>query len=128
VNVRADADTETESTRVITLQLGATGATEVHISDTRFGEGGQWETYEPVKQWTVPGGDDTATIYVQFRDEATNTANALVEVPLNETLNEVIAVLQVLVGSFADGRDADENGQVALPDAILLLQEAAGLR
>ncbi len=128
VNVRADADTQTESTRVITLQLGATGATEVYISDTRFGEGGQWETYEPVKQWTVPGDDDTATIYVQFRDEATNTANALVEVPLNERLSEVIAVLQVLVGSFADGPDADGNGKVELSDAVLLLQQAAGSR
>ncbi len=128
VNVRASAHTAAENTSVITLALGATGATEVYISDTTFGEGGQWETYAATRQWVVSGAQDTATFYIQFRDQAHNTANALVEVDLDDSLGGAVSVLQVLTGVFAGGVDADGNGQVGLSDAILLLQEAAGIR
>ncbi len=128
VNVRAAPDTNAENTQVVTLELGATGATEVYISDTRFGEGGQWETFEATKQWAISGDADSATIYIQFRDEAQNTANALVEVDLIDRLGGAISTLQVMVGIVAEGMDADENGRVELSDAVLLLQQAAGVR
>ena len=128
VNVRANADTKAQNTSVVTLELGATGATEVYLSNTSFGEGGQWETYETTKQWAVSGDEDSAAIYIQFRDEAKNTANALVDVDLENALGDAVATLQVLVGIFADGLDADENGKVELRDAVHALQIVSGIR
>lgn len=128
VTVRARSDAEATNPSVVTLELGGSGATEIYISNTGFGQGGQWETYAPTRQWSIAGETGDATIYVQFRDEAKNTANAFVNVAADSPLRRAIAALQVLTGVAVEAVDADENGRVGLSDAILLLQQAAGIR
>ncbi|MCP4348480.1 MAG: PKD domain-containing protein, partial [Desulfobacterales bacterium] len=68
---------ETSSSRIITMIMGVTDAKEMYISNTGYGQGGGWETRLKTKQWEVTEGDGSKEIYVQFRDEAENTANYL---------------------------------------------------
>ncbi|MCP4344248.1 MAG: PKD domain-containing protein, partial [Desulfobacterales bacterium] len=69
---------ETSSSRIITMTMGVTDAKEMYISNTGYGQGGEWETRVKTKQWEVTEGDGVKELYVQFRDEAENTANYLV--------------------------------------------------
>jgi PKD repeat protein len=70
---------ETVSASVITMIMGVTDGKENYISNTGYGQGGRWETRVKDSQWKITEGDGTKTIYVQFRDEAKNTANYLVK-------------------------------------------------
>lgn len=63
----------------VTLSLTATDATSgLADQPMRFSNNGSswttWETYTPVKQWTLAGADGLRTVYVQYRDKAGNTA------------------------------------------------------
>ena len=64
------------SDRNIQLVLGATGATEMYISNVSYQEGGQWENRSVNKTWQITDGDGTKNIYTRFRDKAGNTTNA----------------------------------------------------
>ena len=66
----------TTGSYVISLELYALDAYEMFISNSGYGIGGIWELYSPTKQWNIPEVDGSTTIYVQFRDQAKNTANA----------------------------------------------------
>jgi protocatechuate 3,4-dioxygenase beta subunit len=74
--VRADAP-RFALNRDIRLTLGATGAAEMYISNNTYGSGGKWEKHLESKEWILTQGEGTKKIYVQFRDRAGNTANAL---------------------------------------------------
>ncbi|KPA13100.1 conserved hypothetical protein, secreted [Candidatus Magnetomorum sp. HK-1] len=59
----------------VTLALGATNATDMHISNIAYGTAGTWESYNTSRQWTVSSEKGIKTIYVQFRDDAGNISN-----------------------------------------------------
>jgi len=61
---------------VISLELYALNAYEMYISNSGYGIGGVWEMFSTTKQWNIPEKDGSTTIYVQFRDKASNTTNA----------------------------------------------------
>ncbi|NQW45709.1 MAG: hypothetical protein HQ462_09945, partial [Deltaproteobacteria bacterium] len=64
--------TYTSSTSV-TLTLSSTEAAEMYVSNTSgCGSGGSWEDYNASKSWTLGQANATATVYVKFRDTATN--------------------------------------------------------
>lgn len=67
---------ESASRQYAKLSLGATGATEVYISNINYGEGGEWENWTKTREWKRTEGGDLGKIYVQFRDRAKNVANA----------------------------------------------------
>lgn len=126
-NASLQAATGTDS-NIVTLELGADGASEIYVSNTHFGEGGQWENFVSSMQWELSDVDDPV-VYVQFRDEARNTANAAVSVDVEASrdyLSDVIVNLQVLAGLDVEGVDADGSGVVDLGDVIYLLGMAAG--
>jgi hypothetical protein len=62
---------------IINLTLSATGAAEMYISNTNYGEGSKWEKWSRSREWKLSKGDGAKKIYVQFRDKAGNTANVL---------------------------------------------------
>ncbi|MDM8523963.1 putative Ig domain-containing protein [Desulfococcaceae bacterium HSG8] len=63
--------------RNIILTLGATGASEMYISNISYGEGGKWEKMAKTREWTLTRVEGKKTIYVQFRDRAGNTSDAV---------------------------------------------------
>jgi dipeptidyl aminopeptidase/acylaminoacyl peptidase len=68
-------------TRTVTLTLSggdpapSTGITEMRISNTASGlAAAPWSPYARARQWTLTYGAGTKTVYVQYRDAATNVS------------------------------------------------------
>ncbi len=70
---------ERTASSAIVLILGATGVKEVYLSNSGYGQGGDWETRVKEQNWRLSEGDGPKKIYIQFRDEAGNIANYLAE-------------------------------------------------
>jgi sRNA-binding regulator protein Hfq len=64
------------SNRSVELVLGATGASEMYISNVSYSEGGTWEIRSAKKTWQLPEGSGTKKIYARYRDRAKNSADA----------------------------------------------------
>jgi len=64
------------SNRNVDLVLGATGASEMYISNVSYSEGGEWEIRTTKKTWQLPQGSGTKKIYARYRDRAKNIADA----------------------------------------------------
>ena len=61
------------TTTAVTLTLGATGASQMYITNTSgCGSDGSWENYNTSKAWTLGQTNVVATSYVKYRDEALN--------------------------------------------------------
>ena len=61
------------TTTAVTLTLGATGASQMYITNTSgCGSDGSWENYNTIKAWTLGQTNVVATSYVKYRDEALN--------------------------------------------------------
>ena len=60
----------------IKLSLGATGATQMCISNANYGVDCEWETIASQKNWDLTEGIGEKTVYAQFKDNAGNISNA----------------------------------------------------
>lgn len=78
---------------MIPLTLSAIGATKVCISNVGFGDCSvPWPDFSSFYQWQLPPNDGIRNIYVQFKDDAGNTADALATTQLlNENLTVKLA-------------------------------------
>lgn len=126
---------ETSETGNLTLNLQADGAAEMYISNTNFGEGGEWEPYATEKQWKINSG--TQSIYIQFKDDADNITNALVTDLSVNPLENLIQILDILAGDTTqlsqddfDALNVADDGAdiIDMKDALYYLQGIAGLR
>ncbi|MBF0451317.1 MAG: tandem-95 repeat protein [Candidatus Magnetomorum sp.] len=63
--------------RNIALVLGATGASDVFISNVNYEESGDWDNLATEKEWKLTRGDGIKTIYVRFRDAAGNRSDTM---------------------------------------------------
>lgn len=84
---------EYTSDEMIPLTLSAIGATKVCISNVGFGDCSvPWPDFSSFYQWQLPPNDGIRNIYVQFKDDAGNTADALATTQLlNENLTVKLA-------------------------------------
>lgn len=130
-SVRALVTETTKESGTVTLELGATGATEMYISNTNFGEGGQWEKLSSSKLWTLTNPSDDSTIYVQFRDDARNIVNVQATIsmdPVNRSLSNALKILQLLTGISVSAGNVTGESRITAEDVIFILQDIAGLR
>lgn len=126
----------TASERVVTLTLAATDAAEMFVSNIGYdGEDGQWQDMAETLEWSLAGSGGETTVYVRFRDEAGNTADASVTVTyiagdLNcdgaAGLGDLILAFQLLAGKPAADlsclSDTDDDGQIGMAEAVWLLK------
>ena len=75
-NVSVDAPSVVTD-RNIALTLGATGASNVYISNVNFEESGDWDSLSTEKEWKLTRGDGIKSIYVRFRDAAGNSSDTM---------------------------------------------------
>ena len=61
----------------INLSIGATGASEMFLSNISYKEGGDWENKSQSKSWKITKGSGSKKIYARFRDNAGNVANTV---------------------------------------------------
>ncbi|GEM_PF-1710503 len=98
---------ERTSGSAIVLILGATGVKEVYLSNSGYGQGGDWETRVKEQNWRLTEGEGPKKIYIQFRDEAGNIANYLAETEkVPETEESELAVENQ---SFSVNENSPEN-------------------
>ena len=62
--------------RMITISLGAQGASEMFISNANYETNGQWEPFAQQRTWELLDVQGYQRIYVVFRDLAGNTSKA----------------------------------------------------
>jgi len=84
IQVYAPAFTDNQT---IDLFLGATGATEIYISNYSHYEEGQWEKYIYTKSWQLTEGFGKKNIYVKFKDMAGNIANVCATTVFNPIIS-----------------------------------------
>jgi len=71
---------EYSSTKTITLNIGASGASQVYISNIQYGQAGIWEDWAESKKWDLPEDRLETNIYVLFRDRALNISKSSTKV------------------------------------------------
>ncbi len=76
-SISINAGAATTSLLSVTLTLGATGATQMTISNNASFSGASWETYITSKSWTLTSGDGLKTVYAKFRDSSENISTAV---------------------------------------------------
>ncbi|MBF0449742.1 MAG: tandem-95 repeat protein [Candidatus Magnetomorum sp.] len=74
--------------RDIDIQLGASGANEVYISNSGFDHGGKWKLLERKRLWKLLPGNGLKPIYVRFRDQAYNIARTLSSIEYKESVKQ----------------------------------------
>jgi PKD repeat protein len=115
VNVIAP-DTTTD--RNIALILGATGASNVYVSNVNYAESGSWDNLSTEKEWKLTRGDGIKTIYVRFRDAAGNSSDTMTVT----TYEEIIANSGPMISdrTFSITESLTDNlfiGQIEASDA-----------
>jgi len=68
---------EETTSQTVLLKTGATGASEIYISNMGYGVGGKWEILSASKEWKLSSESGIKKIYIQFRDNAENSINTL---------------------------------------------------
>jgi hypothetical protein len=101
------------SNRSIDLVLGATGASEMYISNVSYSEGGTWEIRTTKKTWKLPEGAGTKKIYARYRDRANNTADASAITVYEEPV--IVYTIDAIYG---------EHGRLQ-PDGLIDIEEGS---
>lgn len=71
--VRINAGDEATNSRSVVLYLDAAlGTTFMRISNDSLFVGTPWEPYQATKNWTLPDGDGTKSVFVHYRDAQQN--------------------------------------------------------
>ena len=65
-----ESGNEYTNSRNVTLDIGATDAIKMKISNLENFSGATWETYSTSKTWQLTEGDGVKTVYINFRDTA----------------------------------------------------------
>ena len=76
---------ERTSKQTLSIQLGATNATQMYISNFNYGIGGAWEPYATSRTWDLTDDEGLKTIYVQFKDDAGNISTTTTLVTYQKT-------------------------------------------
>ena len=84
-------DAYTNSTSV-TLTLGATGASEMIISENSDFSGASYEAYSTSKAFTLSSTNGTKTVYVKYKDAAGNESTAVSDTIILDTVVPTVAI------------------------------------
>ncbi|MFA5777922.1 MAG: peptidoglycan-binding domain-containing protein [Candidatus Paceibacterota bacterium] len=76
-SISISAGATSTATLAVALTLGATGATNMIISNDAGFAGASWETYATSRAWTLTSGDGVKTVYAKFKDAAGNISAAI---------------------------------------------------
>ena len=115
VNVCAPDST---TDRNIALVLGATGASDVYVSNINYAESGSWDNLATEKEWKLTRGDGIKTIYVRFRDAAGNTSDTMTVTTYEEIITNSGPMISDRTFTITDSLTDDLFiGQIEASDA-----------
>jgi len=93
ISVNINSGAAKTSTRSVTLNLAASGAMEMIISNHSDFSGANWESFVFTKAWSLSSGNGEKTVYIKFRD-ILNNSSSIVSGVIN--LDEIIIPIEVL--------------------------------
>jgi formylglycine-generating enzyme required for sulfatase activity len=100
----------------VTLNLSASGAAEMRISNSSDLSGSSWETYSSTRSWTLSSGDGAKTVYAQFRDAAANESDTVSDTIVLATSAHVSDDMVLIpAGEFSMGDAFNEGESDELP-------------
>ncbi|MCX6779638.1 MAG: hypothetical protein NT034_00455 [Candidatus Magasanikbacteria bacterium] len=105
------------TSQTITLNLSASNAIQVAISEDPSFVGASWESYAPTKSFTLSGGAGTKTVYVKFRSSSGGVSNTFkVTVVLDSSYSPVVVTnpSPVAAATAANFVVSDENSKVVI--------------
>jgi hypothetical protein len=70
INGGADSTSSTAATLTLTVNDATSGVAQVRYSDDGTWDTEQWVASSATKDWTLPSGDGTKTVYFQIKDNA----------------------------------------------------------
>jgi hypothetical protein len=85
-SILVNNDAATTASTAVTLNLAATGATEMILSNLSTFEGAEWQTFTTIKSWTLTGGVGVKEVWARFRDAAKDTS-----APISDSITLVAA-------------------------------------
>jgi hypothetical protein len=92
INGGDDYATSTSATLSLSASEGTSG-----VDDMRFSSNGTswsaWEPYDTDKAWTLPSGDGSRMVYVQYRDRAGNVSSTYSDSIILDTVAPVGSIL-----------------------------------
>ncbi|GAB4330210.1 MAG: hypothetical protein OHK0038_04380 [Flammeovirgaceae bacterium] len=77
IKINRDNDFTNHPEKKVELEISASKATEMMISQNPNFEEGQWETYKENKIWEIQGEDGLKNIYVKFKSKTGNESQAI---------------------------------------------------
>lgn len=94
----------TTTVNPVALTLAATGASEMYITNTSgCASGGAWEAYSTSKaSWTLGQTNATATVYVKYRDAASNESSCVNDTIVHDTVAPTVAITSPAANSYAN--------------------------
>lgn len=81
-SISINAGAASTTSRSVTLNLSANddfdsaGSLQMMVSNDSGFSGASWEAYATSKAWTLSAGTGTKTVYIKFKDSASNTSGA----------------------------------------------------
>ena len=125
----------------IKLKLGATGATDVYVSNVGYNEGSYWENFVIEKAWQLSDIGGTNPIYIQFRDMAGNVSKTVsyidytmdslygdLNLDCKVTIDDAIIGLKLMItdqNQIQKYNDVNQDNRIGLEDVIYILHELA---
>jgi hypothetical protein len=104
-----NASEYTTSTSV-TLNLSATGASEMYITNTAAcSADGSWESYSTSKAWTLGQTNSLATVYVKFRDLAGNESSCISDTITHDTIAPTSTSIAINASEYTNSTSATLN-------------------
>ncbi|MBQ45964.1 MAG: hypothetical protein CMP10_00465, partial [Zetaproteobacteria bacterium] len=113
------------NTTSVSLTLAATDASEMYVSNTAgCGAGGSWETFDTTKSWTLGQTNDSAVVYVKYRDTLGNESSCVSD-SITHDSTAAVAVISSTPSSLTSESSYDidvqtDNGLVSYQYALTL--------
>ena len=100
LSILIDGGAPYTNTTAATLTLGATGATQMYITNTAgCAAGGSWVAYGTSSPWVLGQTNATATVYVAFKDSASNVTACINATIIHDNILPTVTVTSGPTGS-----------------------------
>ena len=96
ISVNINSGAVKTSTRSVTLNLAASGAMEMIISNHSDFSGANWESFVFTKTWLLGSGNGEKSVYVKFRDALNNSSSIVSDIINLEEASSPTETLEVL--------------------------------
>jgi hypothetical protein len=116
ISILINNDATSTASTAVTLNLTATGATEMLLSNPSDFVGAVWEPFVATKSWTLHSGVGVKTVWARFRDSALDTSASISD---SITLVEAPGVIVEVPATTTPPAEQTPGGVVGCENLII---------